>query len=95
MRSTRYMQNTISFGTIISSTHKIDVEHFITLQYFLLHYNFETTLGTGPHGLIYIAKERNLKIESAKIKCFLTFSIGKIQPKIKKNCEISIHGSCG
>ncbi len=54
------MQNMISFGTIISSTQKIDVEHFITLQYFLLHYKFETTLGTRPHGLIYIAKERIL-----------------------------------
>jgi len=31
------------------------------------------------------------KFKIAKIKCFLRFSIAKIQPKSKKNRQISVH----
>jgi hypothetical protein len=49
-----HAKHDIPLEQLYSPPTKIDVEHFITLQYFLLHYNFETTLGTRPHGLIYI-----------------------------------------
>jgi hypothetical protein len=40
----------------------------------------------------YSRKKAVINLESAKIKCFLRFSIAKIQPNPKKNRQISIHG---
>jgi hypothetical protein len=38
--------------------------------------------------------ELRIAIWSSKINvCFLRFSIGRIQPKFKKKCQISTHGS--
>jgi hypothetical protein len=40
------------------------------------------------------SQKAKLKIKSAKMKFFLTFSIARfIRPKFQKNREISIHGS--
>jgi hypothetical protein len=41
----------------------------------------------------YIAKKAILRIKSAKIKCFLRFSIAIIRSKFKKNHQISIDGN--
>jgi hypothetical protein len=44
--------------------------------------------------LAIYGQEVIFKIKSAKIKCFLRFSIAEIQTEFKKNRQISILASC-
>jgi hypothetical protein len=49
-------------------------------------------LFTSTHPPLLYPKNWVINLKSAKIKCFLRFSITKIQLNSKKNRQISIHG---